>query len=633
VTRDDNPLAAILGRACHHPCERPCVRSHLDDPLAIREIKRFIMEHEASPPVAGAAPNSAIRVAIVGAGPCGLSAASFLARVGVRVTVFEARAASGGMVSATIPGYRADQRVIDQDLARLEDLGVEIRHGTRIGSDFGLQSLREQGFDCIVVAGGAQLGVPLGIPGEDATGVWDGLDFLRAARSGSLPPPGDRVAIIGGGDAAMDCARTARRLGANRVSVLYRRTASEMPAQAEELRGLVEEGVVLTELISPREVIARHGRLVALRCVRNRLGEPDSSGRPRPVEIPGSEYSLPLDGLVVAIGQRADLGLFADHPVAVNAAGYLEVDPHTLETSVSGVYAGGDMIGEGPATIVKACGDGRRIAAAILDNAENAHGSADGSRSAVSPDQLIELLRRRSQRRYRVDVPELPPAERGEFEEVVKTLSAEAAATEADRCLDCDLVCSNCEWVCPNRAFVTYRVDPTALELVAVDASGDAQAGGHRQAFVVSQDLQVAVLADLCNECGNCTTFCPTAGAPYRDKPRLYLSRDDFSSQSDNAFMLATTGTYVIAQGRFEGELHEIIVSPDRMYYATGELRLELDPRNLSVMHAAPATGYEEPPLHHCATLWVLASGIVGSLPWLPMAMFEEIDLLQPDRV
>jgi putative selenate reductase len=634
VTRDDNPLAAILGRACHHPCERPCSRSHLDDPLAIREIKRFIMEHELPSPEVEVGPNTAIRVAIVGAGPCGLSAASFLVRAGARATVFEARPASGGMVSATIPGYRADQRVIDQDLARLTELGVEIRHGTRIGADVGLQSLRDQGFDHIVVAGGAQLGVPLGIPGEDSSGVWDGLDFLRAARSKSLPPPGDRIAVIGGGDAAMDCARTARRLGANEVMVLYRRSADEMPAQAEELRGLIEEGVVLHELVSPREAIAERGQLVALRCVRNRLGDPDDSGRPRPVEISGSEFSLPLDALVVAIGQRADLGLFADLPVAINASGYLEVDPHTLETSVPGVYAGGDMIGDGPATIVKACGDGRRIASAILRDAGIAPQAEDASRPVISRDRLVELLRTRSHRRYRVDVPELPPTEREDFEEVVKTVSPRSAAAEAERCLDCDLLCSNCEWVCPNRAFVTYRVDPTAFHLMRPDARGVDIGDDSRQLFVVGQNLQVAVLAGLCNECGNCTTFCPTAGAPYRDKPRLYLNRGEFEAQSDNAFMLATHGARLIAQGRFEGALHELVVAPDCLYYATGDLRLELDARSLKPIHAAALTNEGDgTSLHQCATMWALACGITNSLPWLPTTPVEELALLQPDRV
>jgi putative selenate reductase len=632
VTLGDNPLAAILGRACHHPCERPCSRSHLDDPLAIREIKRFIMHHEKSPPELGAQAERAVRVAIVGAGPCGLSAASFLARVGVLVTVFEARPASGGMVSATIPGYRATQRAVDQDLVRLEALGVEIRHGHRIGPESGLQDLRDHGFHHLVVAGGAQLGLALGIPGERSRGVWDGLEFLRAARTGSLGPPGARVAVIGGGDAAMDCARTARRLGSDAVTVLYRRTVNEMPAQAEELRGLMEEGIAVEELVSPRAVVADGGRMVALRCVRNSLGDPDSSGRRRPVEVPGSEFELPLECLIVAIGQRADLALFGDLPVAANDAGYLVVDPFSLETSITGIFAGGDMIGDGPATIVKACGDGRRIASTILSREGISSPPSDPIPPAVSRAELVEILRRRSCRRFRVDVPELPPAERADFEEVVQNLSPESAAAEAERCLDCDLLCSNCEWVCPNRAFLSYRVQPTSLGRRESGGRQTEAAGEQYEPFAVEQFIQVAVLADLCNECGNCTTFCPTLGEPFRDKPRLYLSRADFEAESDNAFMVAGGDSRWVIQGRFGGSLHEIVVADDRVRYATGTLRLELDPESLSLIHTETVgdrTTTDTP--RECAAMWVLLTGIKDSQPWLPVAAIDELDLMQSD--
>ncbi len=365
IVRDDNPLGAILGRACNHPCQHACVRTHYDEPLAIREIKRFIMDQETRIPARPSESVKQARVAIVGAGPCGLGAAYFLASAGYPVTLLEGRAYPGGMVAGSIPGYRATESVIGQDLERILALGVELKCNQKAGRDFTLTSLREQGFRYIVVAAGAQLGQRLGIPGEDTPGVMDALDFLRGGPRAQAAAHRARVGVVGGGDVAMDCARTAWRLGADEVSVIYRRTREQMPAQYEERHGLEEEGIPVRELLAPKAVVAVDGRLSALRCGKMQLGEPDASGRRRPVEIPGAEEEVPLDTLVVAISQRGDFGLFDGEPPKVNRHGYLDVHPETLATSLEGVFAGGDAVQDGPATIVKAVGDGKRIARAI----------------------------------------------------------------------------------------------------------------------------------------------------------------------------------------------------------------------------------------------------------------------------
>ncbi|MGD9253923.1 MAG: FAD-dependent oxidoreductase, partial [Holophagae bacterium] len=238
VTREDNPLASILGRTCHHPCEPVCLRTHMDQPLAIREIKRFITDHDPSTPAMPDHATNQPPVAVIGGGPCGLAAASFLARHGRRVTVFESRPASGGMVSATIPDYRAARHAIARDLDRIAALGVELRFNQKVGRSVTLESLRAEGFESLVVAAGAQRGLQLGLDGEEADGVLDGLDFLRAVRRGESVSLGQSVGVVGGGDVAMDCARTALRLGAASVTVYYRRTREEMPAQTEELQDL-----------------------------------------------------------------------------------------------------------------------------------------------------------------------------------------------------------------------------------------------------------------------------------------------------------------------------------------------------------------------------------------------------------
>ena len=614
LTREDNPLAAILGRACHHPCQEVCIRTHYDEPLAIREIKRYIMDHERRPKPSVRVPGARARVAIVGSGPCGLSAAYFLARAGQAVTLFEARAYAGGMVSGSIPGYRAVAAVIAQDLDLVLGQGVEIRYGQKAGRDFTLDDLRGQGFTHIVVAAGAQLGQQLGIPDEDAPGVLDALDFLRLVREGRPPALGARVGVVGGGDVAMDCARTAWRLGAGEVSVIYRRTRDQMPAQYEERHGLEEEGIPVRELLAPQAVVVEEGRVCGLRCARTRLGEPDASGRRRPLEVPGELEVVPLDTVIVAISQRADLSFFATAQPALSRQGYLEVDPETLATSLPGVYAGGDVIQRGPATIVKAVGDGKRIAAQIRAEVE-------GTRPvppAVPAFNRVDLLRRRSLRQWRVPVPERAPDQRRNFQEIVATLTADQAKAEAARCLDCDTFCSFCVGVCPNLAFFTYSQTPVTWPVPVLAAADGRVAVTGSQPFTVAQKHQVALLADSCNECGNCVTFCPTAGRPYHDKPRFFVNAEEFAAQSDNAFRLLHTGDRWTLQGRFGGELHQL-THGRALEYTTPHLAVKLDPESWVVREArAEPSAPAAPSLEPCAILYALLRGVRGSLPWFP---------------
>jgi len=621
ITREDNPLASMLGRTCHHPCEPVCLRTHMEQPLAIREIKRFITDNQA-PEARSETPGlTGPPIAIVGAGPCGLGAAAFLARAGRRVTIFEARPAAGGMVSATIPDYRAPMSSIDLDLERIRALGVEVRYDCNIGTDLTLASLQADGFSEIVIAIGARCGLRLGLDGEDSEGALDGLDFLRAARSGAAPSVGQRIGIIGGGDVAMDCARTARRLSDGEVTVFYRRTRTEMPAQNEEIRDLLDEGGALVELVAPRLIIAPDGRLEAVEMATMRLGEADASGRRRPEEVAGGEREVPLDTLIVAIGQRPDLGVFGDHEVALTPAGYLEVDPLTLETSLAGVYAGGDIIGDGPSSIVKACGDGRRIAEAIIDREDSADGAAEIA--AAWPDfDAVDLLRRRSLIEPRVQIPHRAPTGRGDFAEVILTLSPAIARREAARCLDCDLMCSTCDAVCPNRAIVTYRARPTALEIPQIRINDGEPEIVPAVDFTVAQGPQVAVLTDACNECGNCVTFCPTADRPWRDKPRLYLNRGDFEAETDNAFMLIDRDGARGLQARFEGALHQLIEVEGELRYTSPAIDLSMDPITLAVLSYTVGSypgGDELVAPDHLGAMIVIHRSFAESMPEFPL--------------
>ncbi|MBD3851269.1 MAG: putative selenate reductase subunit YgfK [Acidobacteria bacterium] len=631
ITRLDNPLASILGRTCHHPCEPVCLRTHMDQPLAIREIKRYITDHEGPPSTTVTADLTSPKVAVIGGGPCGLGAATFLARAGIAVTIFEARPASGGMVSATIPDYRAATHAVNRDLDHLRALGVEVRHNQEVGRDVSLESLRSEGFSSIVIAVGARQGLRLGIEGEESQGVLDGLDFLRAARDGNPPPLGKKIGVIGGGDVAMDCSRSACRLADGEVTVFYRRTRAEMPAQKEELLDLFEEGGKLEELMAPHRAIVTDGHLSAVEMTVMRLGEPDDSGRRRPEPIPGAERDVELDTLIVAIGQRPDLSLFGDEAVALSSSGYLEVDPATLETSIPGVYAGGDIIGDGPSNIVKACGDGRIIAEVIIAQHRDRPKTQEPATDWPRFDHT-ELLRRRARVEPRVEIPHLDPEQRRGFAEVVITLPQADAEREASRCLDCDIMCSTCDSVCPNRAILTYRVEPQSLSIPRVKFENGEVVTGDLTVVGVTQGPQVAVLTDACNECGNCVTFCPTSDRPWRDKPRLYLDRHDFEAETDNAFMFIRSDGARGLQARFGGALLQLIEDGDVLRFTSPVVVLSMDAESLDILESAVRDHPAEDVLvnpEHLGAMIVLHRAFADSMPEFPLVEADSAWLLR----
>lgn len=622
VTRSDNPLPAILGRACNHLCEEVCVRTQLDEPLAIREMKRFILEQEKKPHYRTKASPARKKVAVIGGGPCGLSAAYFLAQAGYGVTIFEARPYVGGMVSGTIPAYRAAQAIVDQDLKIIRDLGVEILCNQKAGRDFTLESLREQGFEPVVVGVGAQQGKKLGVEGDAVAGVLDALAFLRSVKEGKPMPLGERVGVIGGGDVAMDCARSAWRLKTGKVSIIYRRTIDQMPAAREEVEDVIAEGIEIVELAKPLKVISKRGKVTGLECLRVTLGEKDSSGRRRPVDVPNSEFTISLDTLIVAVSQAPDLGFLADHKPELTTSGYLKIDPATMETSIPGVYAGGDIALNGPESIVKALGDGRKIAESIRRKEESLRVAEERAGVFAAAD-VVELIRRKSHRKFRVSIPHLPPQGRQNFEEVIMTMTEDSAREEAGRCLDCQLMCSLCTSVCPNLAIMTYRLDPFEMKLPELKAQGGRiEWGGVAKLYRVDQPFQIAILNDFCNECGNCATFCPTAGKPYRDKPRLYLQRSEFEGQSDNAFMVYRGDGVWSLCARFDGATHQVVLGNETVY-SSPRFKAYLDPKSLAVKGMVPVGALadgEKLSLEPCAMMLALLGGIRKSLLHLPIA-------------
>jgi putative selenate reductase len=511
VVRSDNPLPCVLGRVCDHLCEQTCVRNHLDEPVAIRDVKRYISDLPA-PAVAKSTDATGIKVAIIGAGPGGMAAAKELAAAGCHVEVFEQHQRAGGMVGGAVPEYRLPWSVFEKDLQPLEALGVVFHYGKAAGRDFTLADLRNDGFDKILILVGAQRSKMLGLENEDSKGVIDALAFLREARDEDPPNIGERIGVIGAGDTAMDCARVAKRLSQGDVTLVYRRTVDQMPADREEIKHLLEEGIEVVELCKPQALRVDEGNLRALVCRRMEYrGDRDASGRKVPHAVPDSDFEIPLDTLILAISQSPILDFLGGEPVARNEQGYVVADPVTFETSLPGVYAGGDVANDGPASIVKAAAAGKAMAAHILGR------QAAAEVSNEHDIDVAELLRRKSRRQWRTPSPELPLEERQGFAEVVLTFDADQVRVEAGRCLECDVFCGLCVSVCPNLALQTYEIDPAA--------------SGLRQRY------QVAVIADLCNECGNCTTFCPTSGEPYRDKPRLFVGRGEYESDDDAGYV------------------------------------------------------------------------------------------------
>ena len=363
IVRKDNPIPCVLGRVCDHLCEQTCVRNHLDEPVAIRDVKRYVADLPV-PAAEWRAGAAGIKVAIIGAGPGGMAAARELAAAGCHVEIFEQHERAGGMVGGAVPEYRLPWSVFEKDLQPLEALGVVFHYGKTAGRDFTLADLKNDGFDKILILVGAQRSKMLGLDNEHSSGVLDALAFLRQAREEQSVDVGKRAAVIGAGDTAMDCARVARRLSNGDVSLVYRRTVDQMPADREEIRHLLEEGIEVVELCKPQELRVDDGKLRGLVCRRMEYrGDRDASGRKIPHEIPGSDYEIPLDTLIVAISQSAILDFLGGEPIALNERGYIVADPVTFETSLNGVYAGGDVANEGPASIVKAAAAGKAIAA------------------------------------------------------------------------------------------------------------------------------------------------------------------------------------------------------------------------------------------------------------------------------
>jgi formate dehydrogenase beta subunit len=450
--REEMPLPGITGRICPAPCETACSVANMGDTaIPIKMLKRVAADyeriHHLRPPLERVELTGA-PVAVVGAGPAGLAAAYYLNRLGHKVTLLEALPQSGGMIAVGIPPYRQPRDVLDLEIGIIRDLGVTIETGSRLGKDFTVQDLLDRGFKAVFVGIGSHSSLPIGIEGEDPEieGVFSGgIDFLRDINLGHEVSLGDHVIIVGGGNTAIDCSRTCLRMGVSRVSIVYRRTEAEMPADPEEVEDAREEGVVFHFLTQPIQILSSDGKMVGLKCMRMELAEPDRSGRRRPVPVEGSEFELEADTIIPAIGQKSDLDFLSPSDrIEVTRRGTIQVDPKTMMTTRPGVFAAGDAV-SGPLTVVHALAGGKRAARMI-------HEFVTTGKCAPSEREWMEDLIAKIEKDHGVLVTARTPGRKGgpiphakldarerisHFHEVDSGLTQRTSFIEAGRCLRC----------------------------------------------------------------------------------------------------------------------------------------------------------------------------------------------------
>lgn len=484
LVKRTNPLPMVIGRVCPGFCETRCRRGALDDTIAIYALERFIADYDQSagaPYTPEVKPSTRHKVAIIGGGPAGLSAAYYLAIEGHEVELFDANPQLGGWLRYGIPEYRLPKDVLDKEIATIANLCRQIHHNVSLGRDFSIDDLKKKGYKAIFIGIGAQEDQRVGVEGDGLGGVLSGINFLRDSALGKKTDVGKKVVVIGGGNTAVDAARTALRMGAKEVTILYRRSKEEMPAISEEVDGAEQEGVRLQFLAAPVKFSGKDGKIDSIECIRMKLGERDSSGRRKPEPIAGSEFNLKANTVIAAIGQSIDRSALSKQ--MLNSRQYVQIDEETMETPVEGVFAGGDCV-HGPATVIEAIAAGRRAAVSInlylsgqsLKSLKKPH-----ERAKVEPDRLSVNPSEEATPQPRVEMPVLSAKERRRnFSEIKLGFTEEMARREADRCLQCG-ACFLCLLLCPDGAIYL-------------------QGNGKKK---------VEVKNDLCKACGICVHECP----------------------------------------------------------------------------------------------------------------------------
>jgi NADH-quinone oxidoreductase subunit F len=506
VIRQDNPLPYICGLVCPAPCESRCLRGNLDEPVSIRAMKAVAAKNalqEGGYPMPQVAASTGKKAAVIGAGPAGLTCAYFLAVQGHAITIYEAEEQAGGTAFSGIPAYRLPREVIQQEVQAILDLGVELRTGQKLGQDFTLKDLLDQGADAVFLGIGSSVGYRLGLPDEEQypDQVLDGVSFLKKVAQGHREPPADDVVVVGGGNAAMDAARTCVRLGCRRVSVAYRRSRKEMPAHEHEVEEAMQEGVDFHFLAVPKSLKAEDGRVIGLECLQAVLGPADESGRRRPTPVEGSEFVLPAGAVIAAIGQKTDADcLDQDCGLELGRGSRIVTEAATAQSNLAWLFAGGDAV-TGPATVIEAVAAGKRAANAM--NQYLTGQPIELALTALQPRGHVEPINASPAQRAnpaRIPMTLREPAERiQDFDQVELGFDEQKAFEVAARCLRCDLCvgCGLCQTACAEMGAEALQFDDIGERLVFSD-------------FLLP--------AKVCMGCGACANSCPTGALQVVDQ-------------------------------------------------------------------------------------------------------------------
>ncbi len=555
IIMKNNPFPSVTGMVCDHLCQTKCTRINYDNSLLIREIKRFVAEKFRNSEITVNISKNGLKVAVIGAGPSGLSCAYFLALSGFEVDVYEAKEESGGMLSSAIPSFRLTNDAIINDIKKIENLNINIHKNIKIDKA-GFKKLKEEN-DFIFIAAGAQKAKALNIEGINSEGVLDPLKFLHEIKMNSNPKLGKETIILGGGNTAIDVARTASRIlgRSGQVTIVYRRTMNEMPADNDEIKAAIDEGIKILELTSPLKVISENKKVTGLECIKMKLIGVDQSGRPKPVTIPDSVFVLNCDTIIPALGQEIDFDFINKKEISKISENYLSGD--------SKIFIGGDAY-RGASTVINAIADGRNVSEKIIDLAKQKF-NIELSNENLNVN-FEELKDKKVKREFGVFIPEIDLSERNSFNLVIETLQEKQAIKEASRCLNCDSICNVCVEVCPNLANYSYQVEKENIELQKIRISNGNAEILEDNSFVIRQEFQILNIGDFCNECGNCTTFCPTSGRPFADKPKFWLSIESFK-KAENGFYLSKLKEKKILLKKTDSKISTIYLENDNYIF------------------------------------------------------------------
>ncbi len=563
VILQTNPFPTVTGLVCDHPCQTKCTRVHYDEAIRIRDVKYFITRQIVPEVVIDSTVNTGLKIAVIGAGPSGLSCAWFLKLAGCAVTIFEEKPEAGGMVSSLIPEFRLPPDELGKDLSRIRKAGIKINYNSAVDKALFEKLCKENNY--VYVATGAPFSKKIKIPGSESKGVLDPLKFLADVKMGLKLAGGKNIVILGGGNTAMDTARTAKRLVKDEgtVTVVYRRTLSEMPAGSEEISACFSEGIQLMEMVIPLEIISKKGDVTGLKCCRTTAGMPDESGRPSPVIVEGSDFILNADIVIPALGQDVTVD-FVD-------LREMQCDAESGLTRIQNVFIGGDAR-RGASSVIKAIADGRKTAQNILKLTQS---SSTNKLFPIAAD-VDEIVLKKARKRLISNQSEEQITNKPTFNYNTEILSEIEAKAESEACLACDIICNNCVSVCPNFANYSYQLSPKKYLLKKAVRNADNFDISEDEVFSINQAYQIVHFADFCNECGNCNTFCPTRSAPYKEKPALYFSQTSFN-RAENGYFFTIENNRRILLSKKNGSVNSLSIVSGKWRYETPGFRAVLD--------------------------------------------------------